>query len=78
MMAQAAMPEAGRRADLNRGPSAPGQAAQAAASSRDTLAANRSSPSETSLAGQAPLALQRKWDPERSLEAAPDEDLQEL
>jgi hypothetical protein len=75
MAAQAAMPEAGR-ADLDHGRSAQGQAAQAAPSSRDRLAASRSS--SIGQATQAPLALQRKWNPERSLEANPDQGQQEL
>jgi hypothetical protein len=76
--AQAAKPEGGQSAALNLARAAPRQAAQAASAGRDTRALDRSSPSEVSKAAQAPLALQRKWDPARTPEAPQTLDLQEL
>ena len=72
---QAAKPEGGQNAALILTRSSSAQTAQAAPSERDKQATSRSLPSETNKAAQAPLALQRKWDPERTPEASPDQDL---
>ena len=72
---QAAKP-GGRASAPSLARSAPKQAAQSAPAGRDKLAMNRSLPSEANKAVQAPIALQRKWDPARSLQASPDQDPQ--
>ncbi|ODR98294.1 hypothetical protein AUC69_10455 [Methyloceanibacter superfactus] len=53
------------------------QAAQGALASNGTRATTRAAPSDLSRAAQAPIALQRKWDPARSLNASPDQDVQD-
>jgi hypothetical protein len=57
--------------------SASTQAAQGALTSTGTRAATRTAPSDLGRAAQAPIALQRKWDPARSLNASPDQDGQD-
>lgn len=75
---QAAKPVDGRSAPLVLTRASSAQTAQVAPPQRDMPTASRSLPPEANKAAQAPLALQRKWNPARSLEASPDEDTQEL
>ncbi len=72
---QAAKPAGGQSAALVLARSSSAQTAQAAPSERDKQATSRSLPPEANKAAQAPLALQRRWDPERTPEASPDQDL---
>jgi hypothetical protein len=77
--AQAAQPAGGQTGkSLTR--TVPVQIAQAAAVQRTARAMERNSVADASKAAQAPLAMQRKWNPARSPQASPESDgaLQEL
>jgi hypothetical protein len=51
---------------------------KAAPGAQDARMSERSSSDDANRAAQPPMAVQRKWDPSRSLEASPAEDLQDL
>jgi len=78
--AQAAQPAGGQASGRSLTRTVPVQMAQAVSVQRDARAMGRSAMTDTSKAAQAPLAMQRKWDPARSPQASPETDdaLQEL